>query len=188
MAPTPSIKLVKSSVYEGGVHLWSNRYHFAGGTPSSQAHWNTLADAIVTAEKRLYPSQTTITGAVAYDAGSDLPLYSFSYSTAGIFSLAGGVTVAPLQCAAFIRWATTQRSTKNHPIYLYSWFHQAIIASGTARESLSSDYRAELAGFAAAWDTGFSDSTQSYQRAGPRGAVAQSYVIPTYVSHRDFPR
>src|SRR5215469_2430172 len=83
MAPTPSIKVLKSVAYRGNTKIWSNRYHFLGGTPADSAHWTTLANAIIAAEKLTYTAAQTITGWTGYAAGSDVPVASAVVSVAG---------------------------------------------------------------------------------------------------------
>jgi hypothetical protein len=36
--------------------------------------------------------------------------------------------------------------------------------------------------------SGYTDGTNNHIRSGPRGAVAQSRVTNTLITHRDFPR
>jgi len=43
--------------------------------------------------------------------------------------------------------------------------------------------------YAAAWvGAGFSDGTNSYNRAGPNGATATGYIVEPYITHRDLRR
>jgi hypothetical protein len=187
VATTPSVKIVKSMNFKGGVKLWSNRYHFNGGTPSSTSHWNTLNDAIVAAEKAIYPSHVTITNAVDYDAGSDVPVNSKSYSQAGTLTDMGQWT-PPSEVAALIRYATTARTSKNHPIYLFNYYHGIYQnPSATNNDAVDSHEISAMDAYAAAWIAGFSDGTITAVRAGPNGATATGYLVEEYFTHRDFP-
>src|SRR5678816_3780043 len=129
MAPSidPSIKIVKTFNYRGGPREWSNRYHFDNLAPTDATHWETLADAVVLAEKAIYMPVSTqfhITEAVGYDAGSEIPVWSKSYSTLPTGSFANAVD-QPGDVAAVVRYSTSARSEKNHPIYLFNYYHAA---------------------------------------------------------------
>ena len=191
MATTPSIKIVKTMPYRGAIRSWSNRHHLSGGTPSDLTHWDTLADAIVAAEKLIYSADTgdvTIVNAIYYDAGSDLPIGNKTYSQLGTGTTLGG-TQAPGDCAALIRFSTTARSAKNHPIYLFSYMHgPKVLTDPVQADKLATNYQSALQTYANAWVTGFSDGTVTHKRAGPNGAVAQGAFIEDYVTHRDLPR
>jgi len=106
----PSIKIQKTMNFKGASHVWSNRYHFTGGTPSSDANWKLLSDAIVNLEKTIFVSNVTIVGMVAYAAGSEVPVSSKVYSTAG--TLTGPSVPCPAECVALARWSTASRSSR----------------------------------------------------------------------------
>lgn len=125
--------------------------------------------------------------AIGYDAGSDLPIFTKAYTTAGTNAGGAGALSVPLEVSALIRYATTQRTSKNHPIYLFNYMRGVKINSGSNRELLDTTFKGRVSTYAAAWVTGFSDGTTIHHRAGPNGAVAQSQVVGTYVTHRDFP-
>lgn len=185
MAATPSLKITKQFTYRGSTHKFTNRYHFSGGTPSGTTPWTTFADAVVLAEKQCYGPGVTIVQADGYAAGSDVPVFTKAYTTAGVISMTSR-EIMPGDCAIMLRYLTTQRTTKNHPIYLYNWFHGALKGTGDAGDTASTGQTGNISTYAGTWETGYSDGTNTYHRAGPNGAVAQSHVVSPYVRHRDF--
>ena len=187
MAATPSIKVTKSFIFLGVTRTFSNRYHFNGGTPADTAHWTTLSDAIVTAEKAVYSNSVTIVETTGYAAGSEVPVFSKTYSTAGTGSY-GANPKAPGDSAILVRYSTTARTSKNHPIYLFNYYHGAYTDGIAANDVPMSTQKAAMATYASSWISGFSDGTTSYVRAGPNGATAVGSLVETYLTHRDFPR
>jgi hypothetical protein len=187
VAATPSIKITKSFAYDGGTRLWSNRYHFNGGTPADNTAWTTLADAIIAEEKVIFHSDVTIVEATGYEAGSDVPVFSYGVSVAGTGSFVDG-TRAPGDVAALLRYATTARSSKNHPVYLFNYFHGVWVRNLTGhQDELDLDQASAIEEYGDDWVAGFSDGTNTLVRAGPNGATAGARHVPVYVTHRDFP-
>jgi hypothetical protein len=85
-----------------------------------------------------------------------------------------------------VKFSTDQFSTRNHPIYLYSWFHSVHNIQGGPSDTLASAQKTVIDTYSTAWITGFSDGTNTYHRAGPRGAVALTRTTSPVVRHRDF--
>jgi hypothetical protein len=188
MASTPSIRIVKSSAYKGGLRLFSNRYHFNGGTPADATHWHTLMDAVTAAEKAIYGSHITITEALGYAAGSDVPVATKTYSLAGTMTVGGTGVGAPLTDAVLGRWSTAARSTKNHPIYLFNYFHGAVVDNTVLGfDKVWATQVTAVSTYITAWITGFSDGSITAVRASPNGAAATGSLVEEYVTHRDFP-
>lgn len=187
MAATPSIKIVKSFSYRGETRQFSNRYHFNGGTPPDSAHWTTLADNVTAAEKAIYRSYITIVEAIGYNAGSEVPVFTKSYSLAGTW--APGVDFrTPGDAAALVRYATAVRTAKNHPVYLFNYYHGANFNAASTPDVLSTAQAALLSTYASGWISGYSDGATSYNRAGPNGANAVGVLVEPNITHRDLPR
>lgn len=187
MAPTPSLKVVKRTAYKGGTKEWSNRYHFNGGTPANAAAWLSFFNAVVNDEKQALPPETHIVGGVGYNAGSEVPVWSTSVDIAGTAAVFGSSPLAPLEVCALIRYTTTARTSKNHPIYLFNYVHGVYLDAGSDRELLQVQQKGDFESLADTWIAGYSDGANVYVRAGPNGATAVSRVVNAHVTHRDFP-
>ena len=189
MATAASIKIVKNSVYKGGAREWSNRYHFDGGAPADNTKWTTLADAVTAAEKLCFtgsPSGAQIILAVGYDAGSEVPVFQKTYTLWGTGG-DGGNPHAPGDAALLVRYATNSRTSKNHPLYLFNYYHNVITNGVTSQDYPYTTQKTAFQTYAAAWITGFSDGSVTHHRCGPNGDLATGALVGTYVTHRDFP-
>lgn len=188
MASAPSIRVIKSLPFKGGTRQWSNRYHFTGGTPADATHWHTLMDNVTNAEKLTHVPGIFIQEALGYAAGSDVPVATKTYSLNGTATLTSSAT-CPGECAALTRWSTAATSTKNHPIYLFSYKHYCHydITSGADADHLNPSERTLLQTYATAWITGFSDGAITAKRSSPNGAIATGSLVEEFITHRDFP-
>lgn len=186
MAAQASVKIVKSTLWRTGARLWSNRYHFTNDVPADDTKWATLCDAIVTDESAALQSPTTIVEAVGYAAGSDVPVFTKTYTTVGAITRAAQIN-SPLQTAALLKYTTDAKTSKNHPVYLFSYFHNVLLAGNSTPDVLDTTHKAAIDEYAADWIAGFSDGSVTHVRCGPNGAVALTGATETYVTHRDFP-
>jgi hypothetical protein len=166
---------------------WSNRYHFNGGLPPDTAHWTTFSDAVVTAEKAQHTFNVTIIKTTGYAAGSDVPVFTKTYATTGTLAVPGGPPQAG-EVAGLVRYSTAARTSKNHPVYLFNYYHQ-VYGGNPGPDEWFGTQKAAAGTYAGTWvSPGFSDGVTSYTRAGPNGASATGHIEELELTHRDFPR
>jgi hypothetical protein len=191
MAATASVKVIKEFTYRGAVRQFSNRYHIGTAYPPDSTHWTTLCDAITAAEKLVNFSFSQngarIVEAIGYAPGSEVPVFSKVYSLDGLLS-GSGSQVTPGDVAALVRYSTPDRSTKNHPVYCFNFYHavSSTVGAGTQDTFLASQ-RSAFQTYAAAWISGFSDGTTTYKRSRPTGDLCTGYSVSATLTHRDLP-
>jgi hypothetical protein len=141
---------------------------------------------VVTAEHQIYASDVTIVQTYGYAAGSDVPVFTKTYSTVGVLTTTGGQK-APGDAAALMRFATAARTPKNHPVYLFNYWH-GVYNTATDNDRILTGQATAYGTYAGLWLSGFSDGTLTLVRAGPNGATATGQALRTFITHRDFPR
>lgn len=191
MAVASSIRVVKQFNYRGTIRNFSNRYYFGTHVPPDATHWTTLSDNIVTAEKALYLPLASygakIIQTVGYVGGSEVPVFTKSYTTDGTGGFATAALV-PGDCAALIRYSTPDRSTKNHPIYCFNYYHAVLCSAATAgQDTFAASQRTVFQTYAAAWITGFSDGGTTVNRSRPSGNLVTGSLVEPLLTHRDLP-
>lgn len=187
MADRPSVRIVKRFQWQGATKEFSNRYHFNGGVPVDSDAWHAFFDSVVAKEKLIYTDAVTIVGATGYEAGSDVPVASWTYTTAGLLAAVGYST--PGECAAILRHATTKRSIKNHPVFVFSYFHNARAATDVNYgDTLHATQKTAIEVYAAYWRDGLTGGGITAVRCTPDGAGVTGLSVDPYIGHRDFPR
>jgi hypothetical protein len=195
MTAMASITIQKTFKYRGQDEVWSNTYHFDNAGPTTQAKWKALADAIIASEKTCWTSATAATQAWGHQAGVKTRDWFYDYlansaSVAGTMSSAGGIMQAG-DTAVWLRWPTSQLTSRGKPIYLRSYFHDAW-SGGSNRTNIDqilAGQKSALETYGAAWITGFSDGTVTHHRAGPNGAIGlATSLASTYLTTRTLER
>ena len=98
-----------------------------------------------------------------------------------------GLSLSTGDSAILVRYSTATRTSKNHPLYLYSYYHGVAANAANQGDTVAGAYVTSHQTYAAAWITGFSDGTLTLKRCGPNGDVATGSLVNSTIHHRDFP-
>ena len=186
MSSPTRLVLTKQFTYEGVGREWTNGYYFIGTEPASFSEWSSFANDVIDLEKLILQNDVTIVKAQGYQVDDDFPSYSEAFSTVGTLSVSGASN-APRDCAAVVRLSTEARSTTNHPIYGYNYYHGVAdydSGSGHPPGWLYEPQRTAIKTYADAWIAGIGDMN----RCTRGGHVCVSSFVDPWIRHRDFPR
>lgn len=189
MATPPTqagIKFSYSFSWRGATKTWSQLWHFNQGAWQDQTHFNAFSDAWWNLIKQCTCSRVTLVETTAYNPGSFLPVYTKAYGASGTYTDTSNPQAAGEACMLW-RFTTTQRTTKNHPVYLFKWFHGVQTDGATSPDSLRAGIASTAASVITACLAGVSDGTLTRKYCGPFGAVAQAGTCNAQLHIREFP-
>jgi hypothetical protein len=185
MPDTPSITINKQFTYRGVKEVYSNTYHFSGTTPSGDADWLALALAIWAAEAPMLPNDQQFTGYLGYAAGNEHAVSIKDYVADGTSMPSGTNTVGssvPGDAAVWVRWRTSERTSKGKPIYLRKYFHH-VAGSG---DDPAPQFKSAAATYAGKMTDG--SLPGGAKVCGPQGAVAGTAKVSPFFTTRTLKR
>jgi hypothetical protein len=87
-----------------------------------------------------------------------------------------------------VRFSTSARSVKNHPIYAFSYYHDVLMLSGTSNmDLLDTTQKAALSSWASDWVSGITAGGITAVRSTPSGHDVTAAIVEEFITHRDFP-
>lgn len=146
----------------------------------------------MTAEKAIFKPLASegakIIGTVGYAGGSEVPVFNKTYTTDGTGGFSNWYPV-PGDVAALVRLSTADRSSKNHPVYLFSYYHATAYEDPSTPDNMNAGQRTAMATYHASWITGFSDGAVNHIRCRPSSTSrATGALVEALLTHRDLPR
>ena len=192
MAATAALTIVKAFPYRDETEEFSNTYHL-DTQPADDAAWAALSHLVVSLERAIYTSRTSIVRSTGHNAGNPVAVFEHNYvgdaahPGSGLFAPTTGFT-CPGDASAWVRWGTTQLSTRGKPIYLRSYFHDVHSIGASGPDALHAEQEALMWQYGTQWLNGMAAGGVTYHRAGPRGAVAQNMEVGHWITTRTLER
>lgn len=187
MPDTDSITIIKRFLYRGQQEEWSNTYHLSGTTPTDQAGWKTLADAIIAIEKNAIGDVNSYVRAYGYVAGQAHSAATIDYVALGGTLIKGQLVATttspypPGDTAVMIR-ARAGTSSKGKPVYLRKYFHGCPVSG----DSVVSAQQTSMVTFATAMLAGTLPGSMKW--VGPQGQVASNPQALPFATTRTLKR
>lgn len=186
------MRLVKSFSYRNVPREFSNRYFIGLNYPTDSARWDALLHAVSSQERTIYPPAVnggaSIIRGYGYKPGSDVPVYETVLTDDGLLDHSTWIR-SPGDCAAVAVYTTPDRSKKNHPIYLYSYWHAVGTDTTSPGDGVAQGQHVAMQAYAQHWITGFSDGVTTYHRSRPSaGTLATGVTVNGLITHRDLIR
>lgn len=185
---TAFLTLEKSFPYRGNREHFVNVYHFAE-TPPDNAAWQGLGDLVRSLENACFPATVQHERATGHIKGTPPVLvYEQDYAPAGEGGPAGAYVpiatehLAPGDSAIWVRYGTTQKTSRGKPIYLRNYYHS--IYYDTTADTFSARQKANFDSLGGFMVSGIAFGGITYHRAGPRGATAQNHATSAFITTR----
>lgn len=188
----PGVTVVYSFNYRGNPEEWSQKYHFVGDAPSSDADWILLCADFVPLLQPALAEWVTIERIYCYANTDDDSVYTYNLAdhggtVPGTCPLPSGAGLAPGDAAAWVRWKTARVNTHGKPIYLRKYFHGIMLGTENPAliDTLASAYQEALAAFGASVE-GASGHWPGI--AGPDGVEPGTVTASTFATTRTLHR
>lgn len=185
---TAFLTVEKSFTYRGAREHWQNAYHF-DQVPADSTAWQALANMVVGLEIPMFPANVQFEKTYGHNPGTPpILVYENDIAPPGEGGAAGTFTPiatehqVPGDDAVFIRYGTTQKSTRGKPIYLWNYYH-AVFYDATV-DTFSARQKTAFDALGTAMVNGINVNGVTFRRAGPRGAVAQNHTTSPYITTR----
>jgi len=190
MPDTASIVLVKRFTYRDQAEEFSNRYHFSGPTPQTDAEWKTLALGFASTEAAYHLSTVSFVHAYGYKPGTDHSVAQINLEVpgpapVGLYTVHSNEQKVAGDTVATIRWDTGQLNSRGKRIYCRKYIH-GVTANDTDPDELGSFLKAAMESYIPRFTNGWLEGGRKY--CGPQGAVLSEGGVDKYLTTRTLKR
>jgi hypothetical protein len=155
--------------------------------------WKAITDALVAAEKALYPAGTTVIYAAGYTSDTGPAVYTRDYTISPDSPVAGtyspGTNIAATgDDAAWVRWFCGQTNSRGKKIYIRKYFH-GVYAGPSGGDGLATTQKSAYQTFANLLQSGLAVTGYTTRHVCDKnGHVATSNNVVTYITTRTLKR
>lgn len=184
------IVVINEFTWRDSPEEWSQKYHFQGAGPGTPADWRALVDDFLDTYKSVIFTFVNVVRVQCYLNTDDDAVYTYNLADFG--GVVAGTATADVgaegwgdgESGYLLRWNTGRSSSRGKPVYLFKYFHPALISS-TDRDKISTAFVAILSG----WADGIRDAIGSWPGlADKTGARPVGYLAETFVHRRQLRR
>jgi hypothetical protein len=188
MADSEAISLLcKYTIpFEDGTTQTSNRFYLTTPSgpqsPANDGQWDTLAINFSDDFLGILGPWATLDQIVGYDIGDDVGVKVYDYGSAGTHNPTPSRPALPAQCCSLMKWTTDERTSRNHPIYLWNYVHAQGYYEPDPEKVAAQDALHDFGEKLTLSGSGFSDGVHTWHKCSRKADPAIDFM-PNFDVH-----